>query len=94
MEEKIFLGMILGILFSFIYDIVLSIINFIDNETWLVPEYEKIIYYLIIEEKDELSTKELDTMNRAMFNYIKSLERELKRDEIKLKIKSFFKRGE
>lgn len=94
MKEEIFVYIFIGMLFWSIYDIILSLINFINNEAHLNLKYAKIIYYLSIDEVEPFDARDYEILNHAKNEYLKSLEREERRIKIKNKIKSFFKKGE
>lgn len=90
MSDYIFLGIFLWC----INDVIISFIDFINNEAWLNSDYEKLIYYLSIDEAEPFDAHDYEILNHAKNEYFKSLEREERRIKIKNKIKSFFKRGE
>lgn len=95
MNNEVFVYILIGVIFSAIYDIILGIANFLREEAWRVIDYEKIIYCLYTGQKFLFDREDLKNIAFAISRYDKQKKKDEKINQRIEKVKSFFKkRGE
>lgn len=89
-DKLIFNAFILGIIFNMIQDLIMSLTDYLREKSWLVRDYEEIIYENVgtwYYDNDEAQKKEL--VARAIKNHMKRIQKRSRLDKLlnKFKIK-------
>ena len=65
-------GFFIGVLFNIVQDLIFSLIDYLQNKSWLIKDYEKIIYEYICT-SDVVDDQEKEIIAIARNNYNKHL---------------------
>lgn len=80
LSDILFYGIIIGMVFNMVQALIMSLMDYLREKSWLVSDYEKIIYYNI-NTLNAITTEEEEIIAIAKDNYEEKLRKKINLDK-------------